>query len=131
MNGFELEDSVSRSLFSGSDLGMEGLHLDCIEEETGVGTLFTLPRKAASSLKGSAFLSNARPWRVPGAEALGPQNGAREGGVPRLHFRALTSGLLNTLLTQPHVGVKTNTLQSTLLYVKIRILFLKGVLRIL
>lgn len=50
MNGFKLEDSVSRSLFSGSDLGMEGLHLDCIEEETGV-----------SAWGGGAFLGHSSP----------------------------------------------------------------------
>lgn len=140
VNGSELEDSVSRSLFFWKWLGDGRFAFGLYRGGNwGVslgwgcfpGTLLTLPRKPAFSLKGYAFLSNARPQRVPGAEYLVPQNGARKSGVPRLHFRAPTSGLLSTLLTQPHVGVKTNTLQSTLLYGKIRILFLKGVLRIL
>lgn len=121
---FELEDSVSRSLFFGSDLGMEGLHLDCIEEETGVSALgggaflghSSAPKETSIALKGCAFLC-ARPQRSQGqklwSHRMGPEKWNAD-SISGAHFRPV-----RTLLTQPHVGVKTNTLQSMLLSGKI------------
>lgn len=72
---------------------MEGLHLDCIEEETGASALVGvlswdtphLAQETSISLKGCACLT-LRPQRVPGAEALVPQNGARK-VEPLAHFQ--------------------------------------------